>query len=381
MFKFNFIEETDQTTTTNTNQSKKLKNDSNSNELVYDQIGGIYSYEELIQKRPEKTIVYKSLNLSNLSKIELIDSSKVILDESDELSKINETHDVVPGKYEGGLKVWELSIDLAKFVYNSIHFEEEKLKKLNFELDILTELASIRNFFFHYVNTTQNLELRVLELGCGHALPCLAILKMLEENLKNENLSIVFYLQDFNEQIVKDVTLENFKNYLEKSPLKNRVKINFVYGDWRYLHDKKVLPENYFNLILTSETIYNSANYEHLLNLFQLCLRSKHDDDNNDLQENSSVSSQLSSMVLLSSKTYYFGCGGNILEFVSEAKSSAYSFEASRNLLYDDLINCDKLNCQQVGEVKENKKEEEHSTNSQINIISKEIIKISKKKY
>ena len=121
-------------------------------------------------------------------------------------------------------------------------------------------------------------------------------------------LEIIIYLQDFNKQIVEDITFENVKRFREDldekwsksgslqktSPV--RICPKFVYGDWKDLFAKDILPTNYFNVILTSETIYNSENYTALLDLFQKCL----------------VKETGESLVLLSAKTYYFGCGGKL---------------------------------------------------------------------
>jgi hypothetical protein len=54
--------------------------------------------------------------------------------------------DIIPGKYEGGKKVWECSIDLAEYILSS-------------------ELSLRR---------TNSLPLDALELGCGHGLPAIA---------------------------------------------------------------------------------------------------------------------------------------------------------------------------------------------------------------
>jgi len=70
--------------------------------------------------------------------------------------------------------------------------------------------------------------------------------------------------------------------------------LNFnISGDWTDLAKNDcLLPSNYFDLILTSETIYNENNYRSLLNLFTKCLTRPY------------------GLVLLSAKTCYFGCGG-----------------------------------------------------------------------
>lgn len=358
-------------------EAKKYKNDDLSDDIDLDKTVGVFNYEDLIKARNEKTVSFKNINLTKECELELVDSCKVILDQNDELSRINETHDVVPGKYEGGLKVWELSIDLAKFIYNSLNFTEKNLQNLGFANSVIKDLKEIGDFFQYFLKEEENKELRILELGCGHALPVLTILKMIDKLLESDKLSIHIYLQDFNEQITRDISLENIKNLVDKSVLLKKLKleIKFVHGDWQTIYLKKSLPNSYFDLILTSETIYNSANYKHLLNLFQFCLRNN--DELIKLSENTQKNSRARSMVLLSAKTYYFGCGGNILEFINETKSSNYSFEASQNLLYDDLINENLILVAQEDEQQE-KHILSHKDTQQISIISKEIIKINR---
>ena len=84
------------------------------------------------------------------------------------------------------------------------------------------------------------------------------------------------------------------------------------------MYENKILPRNYFDIILTSETIYNKNNYNYLLNIFKGCL----------------TQNKSTSLVLLAAKTYYFGCGGNLLEFLNVAKSSNYNFKSSKSLIF-----------------------------------------------
>lgn len=119
-----------------------------------------------------------------------------------------------------------------------------------------------------------------------------------------KKLKIIVHLQDFNKQIVEDITFENVKKFMEQikekwaqislEEMPFEIIPELVYGDWKDLHDKDTLPKDFYNLILSSETIYNSENYRSLLDLFKKCLVKKENE----------------ALVLLSSKTYYFGCGG-----------------------------------------------------------------------
>ncbi|KAI5074870.1 hypothetical protein GOP47_0010831 [Adiantum capillus-veneris] len=85
--------------------------------------------------------------------------------------------DLVPGKYEGGLKLWECAIDLVNILQGEI-----KDGRLSFRGK------------------------RVLELGCGHGLPGIyACLK---------GASLVHF-QDFNVEVLRSLTIPNVNANLE----------------------------------------------------------------------------------------------------------------------------------------------------------------------
>ncbi|KAH9561586.1 hypothetical protein CY35_05G029600 [Sphagnum magellanicum] len=87
--------------------------------------------------------------------------------------------DLVPGKYEGGLKLWECTIDLVETLNGEI-----KDGQLSFEGK------------------------HVLELGCGHGLPgILACIK---------GASSVHF-QDFNAEVLRNLTIHNVNANLEKA--------------------------------------------------------------------------------------------------------------------------------------------------------------------
>uniref|UniRef100_A0A5B6YIA1 protein-histidine N-methyltransferase n=1 Tax=Davidia involucrata TaxID=16924 RepID=A0A5B6YIA1_DAVIN len=113
--------------------------------------------------------------------------------------------DLVPGKYEGGLKLWEGSQDLVKVLRSEV--QDGKL--------LLTGK-------------------RVLELGCGHGLP--GIFACLEG-------AAVIHFQDFNAEVLQCLTIPNVNaNLLKKSkPLatdvtewNTRAEIRFFAGDWAF---------------------------------------------------------------------------------------------------------------------------------------------------
>jgi hypothetical protein len=243
-------------------------------------------------------IEYFQLNKNNEILLEKLNKS---------LSEINKTCDIIKGIYEGGLKSWECSFDLAKYMHSNIDQMTKDKKKL-----------------------------QILELGCGQALPILAFLKT-----KASNFIDTIYLQDFNVECLKIQTFINIKKNVIDT---NKFKIKFVYGSWDMIFKNKILPIDYFDLIFSSETIYNPSYYRNLLDIFKYTLKSE--------------SSEC--YVLLAVKSYYFGCGGNLHEFVELAESKEYNFMCSNNLLEID----NKNKC--IASMSENK----------LQTITKEIIKI-----
>ncbi|KAJ1331134.1 protein-histidine N-methyltransferase [Microdochium nivale] len=92
------------------------------------------------------------------------------------------THDVKTGVYEGGFKSWESSVDLVK------------------------TLASSRSL----VSATDRAS-RVIELGCGTALPSLALFQWAcSQRTGAEKSEFTIFLADYNPTVMQLVTLPNF---------------------------------------------------------------------------------------------------------------------------------------------------------------------------
>ena len=87
-----------------------------------------------------------------------------------------------------------------------------------------------------------------------------------------------------------------------------RSKVSLYSGDW----SETPLPCNYFDVILTSETIYNQDNYSKLGTLFQKCIRPR-------------------GQIIVGAKTHYFGVGGGTRSFEEFVRSET-SLEKSRIL-------------------------------------------------
>ncbi|XP_076897063.1 uncharacterized protein LOC143550265 [Bidens hawaiensis] len=186
--------------------------------------------------------------------------------------------DLVPGKYEGGLKLWEGSLDLVK--------------------TLRTEVKS------------SNLSLagmKVLELGCGHGLP--GIYSCLQG-------ASAVHFQDFNSEVLQCLTIPNVVANL---PVKSQSQsadseVRFFAGDWSEVY--KILPNLQtddqdskcrsgssesigYDIILMAETVYSISTLPALYELIKKCM------------------SRPYGVVYMAAKKYYFGVGGGSRRFIS----------------------------------------------------------------
>ena len=123
----------------------------------------------------------------------------------------DEESDLIPGKYEGGFKIWECSYDLARIVADSNGILPNSPKK-------------------------------ILELGCGHGVP--AIMSML---VFEDLTEIVF--SDFNSEVLE---LTTWPNIVLNCPTTCE-NVRCVAGDWATL--SPLIGK--FDLILSAETLYS----------------------------------------------------------------------------------------------------------------------------
>lgn len=165
--------------------------------------------------------------------------------------------DLIPGTYEGGFKLWECTLDLLEYLRENTTLFNSKV---------------------------------VLDLGCGTGL--LGIYTLTAGAHKVD-------FQDFNKEVLINTTMNNvFLNCKEKLNV-----CKYYSGDWKSF---TLFNEDTYDLILTSETIYNVNNYTKLIKLFEKKLKP-------------------SGCILLIAKNYYFGVGGSINEFSNVLKSSKMS--------------------------------------------------------
>ncbi|KAK1280098.1 hypothetical protein QJS04_geneDACA004759 [Acorus gramineus] len=196
--------------------------------------------------------------------------------------------DLVPGKYEGGLKLWEGSLDLIKTLHSEIQ---------NGQLTVSGK--------------------HVLELGCGHGLP--GIFTCLQG-------ASITHFQDFNVEVLRCLTIPNVRANLarevhhEQSLATKETKSNmsaeirFFAGDWSEIHQLLLHvtdvecrsaadsctqhePCDGYDIILMAETVYSLSSLENLYRLIKKCLLWPH------------------GVVYLAAKKHYFGVGGGTKQF------------------------------------------------------------------
>ncbi|RHZ75389.1 hypothetical protein Glove_214g42 [Diversispora epigaea] len=232
----------------------------------------------------EQTVLYKRL----VTDVKFQIAQEDVLDGTDQNSvkiiELTAENDLVQGVYEGGLKTWECSLDLVRYLSSIIK-----------DIDLVDK--------------------KVLELGCGSALPSIFLLS------NQQFLRIDF--QDYNEQVLKLVTIPNIlvntilrsQNinlsydddddvaeldvFNEEKCLEQLKFSRFFKGDWSRLLEVMDLQSNEekYDIILTSETIYNSDSLPKLYNVIKNSLK------------------RPSGVAYIAAKTIYFGVGGGILTF------------------------------------------------------------------
>ncbi|OTA69017.1 hypothetical protein K449DRAFT_321735 [Hypoxylon sp. EC38] len=238
-------------------------------------------------------------------------------------------HDVKTGVYEGGFKSWESSVDLVKVLSLSKDFLAD------------TEITP-----------------RVIELGCGTALPSLALFQWsltLRTSYEDSALSIV--LADYNPTVLQLVTLPNFILYwalnqragsplledafsaegeLDLTPevlgafeeflLAHKITLSFFSGAWspefiELLNSGKNSRigngSKQRTIILGAETIYSPfALASFTQTIFSLM---EHEKAHGHAAE-----------ALVGAKKLYFGVGGSLDDFVAKARELGANVEEIR---------------------------------------------------
>ncbi|KAG6332339.1 hypothetical protein ID866_6749 [Astraeus odoratus] len=213
------------------------------------------------------------------------------------LQFLDNPSDLVPLVYEGGLKTWECSLDLVTYLSS---------------VDVIATNS------------------RVLEIGCGTAIPTLYILHNIFSSPVTEGSQFHIHLQDYNTAVLQLVTIPNliltwyhspaaqtFRSQDSKDKAEAELNITFelltafkeslkIYGinirlfsgSWDYF-DLGVSGGKY-NIVLTSETIYSPESLPTLVGLMR----------------DSCVEDPENYLCLVAAKVVYFGVGGGVSEFI-----------------------------------------------------------------
>ncbi|KAL0571240.1 large subunit of alpha-aminoadipate reductase, partial [Marasmius crinis-equi] len=246
------------------------------------------------------------------------------------LAFIEQPSDLVPWVYEGGLKTWECSLDVVDY------------------LDKLKETDSLR------------LEgKRVLEIGCGTAIPSLHLLSELFSGPAHDKGTEI-HLQDYNVSALELVTFPNtvlawymspaseaFRNSQPAlmegetdgnvfpppdptvsaeisiteelktaflSSLRERhISLRFFSGSWSTFDVDKTGGK--YDLVLTSETVYRMESVPSLIDVIYHACEGQGGLDSLKISDNPSY------LCLVAAKVFYFGVGGGVSEFIEAVRS------------------------------------------------------------
>ena len=176
--------------------------------------------------------------------------------------------------------------------------------------------------------------LRVLELGCGSALP--GIYAMQQSSVKSVDF------RDFNREVLQYVTVPNIllnaeaetdlqhggyvDATIDYTKLSQMSKVGQLWvGDWETLPLAMVEHKSEkFDLMLASEVLYFPSSYHKLISLLKHCLA-------------------VDGSVLVASKSYYFGCGGGIKSFLSSLEADEGSLCGNYKLSAEQVVSLDHM--------------------------------------
>ena len=183
------------------------------------------------------------------------------------VSRTDATSDLVPGVYEGGMKLWECAIDVISYLNSHIG----------------TKLL-------HEHLPPSPAPISILELGCGHALPSLYLHNLLTALAYHPTLT----LSDYNLEVFPSTTIPNIVKLLPASAFPT---IRCYSGDWFGL------PPALHDIVIASETTYAVSACASTVALLVKHLG-------------------VSGIGIVATKRYYFGVGGGSEEFKELAEKA-----------------------------------------------------------
>ncbi|KAF5603349.1 MNI1 s-adenosylmethionine-dependent methyltransferase of the seven beta-strand family [Fusarium subglutinans] len=294
----------------------------------------VHQLSDLLAQLPSK-IAYSLLDVTlddgttiQLSRRELWDVRVQLMAEEEDVAGAQSeglgSHDVKTGVYEGGFKSWESSVDLVKVL------------AANNVTSALVQKG-----------------LRVMELGCGTALPSLAVFQWaMASTFEKKPLSLI--MADYNPSVLQLVTLPNFilswalnnphipalqqafsiegevelgtdvLAAFEQSLKEANVTLSFVSGAWsqEFVDLIYALPsspvQERSTLLLGAETIYSPFALQAFLETLFLILEKENKTDGNE------------AAALVGAKRLYFGVGGSLDDFIDKARQKGARVEQLR---------------------------------------------------
>lgn len=198
--------------------------------------------------------------------------------------------EVVANVYEGGLKIWECSVDLA---------------------DYLT---------MHGAQLWSG-SVTVAEIGCGASLPAIALaLALRDRGAAVEDL----WLQDLNPSVVRGLAAANVAANGLGALIRAR-RLHLIAGDWSNLGPADDGGSGWrrgsMDVVLTADTIYRAENIPPLWNLIRGLMRPD------------------GGVAFVAAKSYYFGVGGSVSQLracVDADTGGPFRFSVDRVALFAD---------------------------------------------
>lgn len=208
-----------------------------------------------------------------------------------------ESRDIVPGRYYGGLKVWSCAILLAEYM-----------------MEIAGELQG----------RLSSAGVVVGEVGCGQGLPGLTALCLGAP-------SVVF--QDYNIEVLQHCVMPNIaatvsRNSLLFSAMESPPRVQLIHGDWVDLQWDNVVGDavatanghSFCDVVLGADVTFDKEACEKLACLLQRWLRPR------------------TGIALIASKDYYFGTNGGCMEFANAAARYSLDVSVRKRVETDDKM-------------------------------------------
>ncbi|EIW74376.1 hypothetical protein CONPUDRAFT_133063 [Coniophora puteana RWD-64-598 SS2] len=268
---------------------------------------------------------------------------------SDALAFLDAPSDLLPRVYEGGLKTWECALDLAAHV--------------------------------HRLGWPSFVGKRVIEVGCGTAIPSLYVLHTLFSGPPPADTDGTqethVHLQDYNASVLELVTFPNIFLAWYTSPAASphrpsldpnspagetdddsspgeltltpalvrafadalsthRIRLRFFAGGWSSLYPSQLLPApspRQYDLVLTAETVYRADGLRPLVRVLReasLGDSSVPSVDQHGMDVENNEGEQGQGLCLVAAKVVYFGVGGGVVEFIRAVEDGQAGLEQGR---------------------------------------------------